>query len=162
MLKHYVKSLKLLCEKNHVQFIDLFNIGINEFNHAQYLWDRLHFNKTGAALLGEYIANGLLNSSPMNEAEMITGDLNYLHTDSKTDLVAAINEVDVYAHNSIGAVENLQTTNKGNLVEAINEVEIEIVNIKNSLVDVLNNKGISCSTDQSWLELFALLVNNNN
>lgn len=162
MLKHYVKSLKILCEKNHVQFIDLFNIGINEFNHAQYLWDRLHFNETGAALLGEYIANGLLNSSPMNEAEMITGDLNYLHTDDKTDLVAAINEVDVYVHDNIGDMENLQTTNKGNLVEAINEVEIEIVNIKNSLVDILNNKGISCSTDQSWLELFALLVNNNN
>lgn len=122
MLKHYVKSLKLLCEKNHVQFIDLFNIGINEFNHDQYLWDRLHFNETGAALLGEYIANGLLNSSPMNETEMITGDLKYLHTDDKTDLVAAINEVNVYAHDNIGDMENLQTTNKGNLVEAINEL----------------------------------------
>ena len=146
MLKHYVKSLKLLCEKNHVQFIDLFNIGINEFNHAYYLWDRLHFNEAGKVLLGEYIANGLLNSSPMNEAEMITGDLNYLHTDDKTDLVAAINEVDVYAHNNIGAVENLQTTNKGNLVEAINELFISANNGKQLIANAIGDSGLTSNS----------------
>ena len=146
MLKHYVKSLKLLCEKNHVQFIDLFNIGINEFNHAYYLWDRLHFNEAGKVLLGEYIANGLLNSSPMNEAEMITGDLKYLHTDSKTDLVAAINEVDVYAHNNIGAVENLQTKNKGNLVEAINELFISANNGKQLIANAIGDSGLTSNS----------------
>lgn len=54
---------------------------------------------------------------------------------------------------------SLITSNK-TIVGAINEVENETITIKNSLVDVLNNKGISCNTDQSWFELFGLLVNN--
>ena len=53
----------------------------------------------------------------------------------------------------------LVTTNK-TIVGAINEVENETIDIKNSLVSVLLNKGISCNTNQSWFELFGLLVNN--
>ena len=55
--------------------------------------------------------------------------------------------------------DELVTTDKS-IVGAINEVENETIDIKNSLVSVLLNKGISCNTDQSWVELFTLLVNN--
>lgn len=54
---------------------------------------------------------------------------------------------------------SLITSNK-TIVGAINEVENETNTIKQSLVDVLNIKGIPCDANQSWFNLFGLLVNN--
>ena len=55
----------------------------------------------------------------------------------------------------------LITTNK-TIVGAINEVENETITIKQSLVDVLNIKGIPCDNNQSWFNLFGLLLENLN
>ena len=65
------------------------------------------------------------------------GDLSYLNTEDKTDLVAAINEVNVYAQQSVGDIDNLQTTLKGNLVEAINELFINANNGKELIASAI-------------------------
>ena len=62
--------------------------------------------------------------------------------------------------NSQSKTDNGLATTDKTIVGAINEVENETNAIKQSLVDVLINKGISCNKNQSWEELFTLLVNN--
>lgn len=59
-----------------------------------------------------------------NESKI--GDLTQLSTEVKTDLVSAINEVDLHADTNsanIGTISSLTTTDKTDLVSALNEVD---------------------------------------
>ena len=67
-----------------------------------------------------------LISSEETRAKGVEGTLTSLTTDTKTNLVSAINEVDSHADtntSSIGTLSNLTTEAKTNLVGAINEVD---------------------------------------
>ncbi|MBO7696940.1 MAG: methyl-accepting chemotaxis protein [Methanobrevibacter sp.] len=67
-----------------------------------------------------------LISSEETRAKGVEGTLTSLTTDTKTNLVSAINEVDFHAGtntSSIGTLSNLTTEVKTNLVSAINEVD---------------------------------------
>ena len=66
-------------------------------------------------------------SDAVSEVETGVGDMAELTTDSKTSIVAAINEVDAHADTNaqhIGTMTSLQTSAKGDLVSAINEVKV--------------------------------------
>lgn len=59
----------------------------------------------------------------------VTGDKLALNTEDKTNLVAALNEVNTKANELLtksGNVENLETVNKDTLVNAINELNTNL------------------------------------
>ena len=68
------------------------------------------------------VAPGIIN----DEAATAIGTLTSLTTTAKTNLVAAVNEVDAHAdvaNAAIGTLAELTTTEKSSLVKAINEVD---------------------------------------
>jgi hypothetical protein len=73
-------------------------------------------------------------ASEVSRATGVEGALASLTTDAKTNLVAAINEVDAHVDAEVvratgveGALATLTTTTKANLVAAINEVDADLV-----------------------------------
>ena len=71
--------------------------------------------------------------------------------------IVSINESVDNLNGNIGNMTKLQTTDKNNLVDAINEVFQLGNNVKQNLVDTLVAKGVSCSTSNSFDELFKFM-----
>jgi len=85
------------------------------------------------------VAPGIIN----DEAATAIGTLTSLTTTAKTNLVAAVNEVDAHAA-AIGTMTTLTTDKKSTLVEAINEVD---AHADSALARVAAN--VACAEDAS-------------
>ncbi len=86
-------------------------------------------------------------SDAVSEVETGVGDMDDLSTDSKTSIVAAINEVDAHADTNtqhIGTMTSLQTSAKSDLVSAINEVKVTADNAIPKPQEECSNKKNYC------------------
>ena len=71
------------------------------------------------------------------------GNINELATDSRTDLVSAINDILEF---------------KDNMKQEAEELKQEMTNIKQELVDTLVSKGVDCSNDKTINEILGILA----
>lgn len=85
--------------------------------------------------MGRRISKEFLHPSILEGVNNKIGNLSELETDNKTDMVSAINELIVNIIDNFNAVEELNMN-------------------KQQMVDILLSKGIDCSIDNSFEELF--------
>ena len=100
-------------------------------NEQFVMFDPVEGKRADIDVIANYIvAHGEINgntiSALLSAVENKVGTLSSLNTSTKTNLVAAINEV----LSNEGALSSLSTTAKTNLVAAINEVKGETTDLK--------------------------------
>lgn len=124
-----------------------YNVRINVKNSTGYdqLYpesksDIINFDKTGSNLSSTDVENAIKEvNTKSNTNKTSIGTLTSLTTDSKTNLVGAINEVDSHA-NTAQSTANTNKTNIGTLSSLKTSIKTSIVNAINSLYDSVVHK----------------------